>query len=380
MVILLLLHVTQTFLYGSYKGRRELLWLSGCILFILVLAMAFTGYLLPWDQKAYFATAVGTNIAGEVPFVGGWLKAFMRGGADMGTLTLSRFFVAHVLGVPAAIFAFVALHVYLFRKAGAAGPINEDPVSPKLPAETFYPRQVVIDGMFALAIIGVLAVLAMFLPFELGPQANPADTSYLPRPEWYYIPIFQWLKYWPGPLSFIGIVVIPGIIAFLFASLPFLDRRMERRPWKRPIAVGSYVFVFLALFGLGYASYRSDHSDPGYAAQLRAQQEQTKTYMREPFEPELVQPAVALPAVAADPFVAKGAEIYQSQSCNACHGDRGSGTAAAPKLIGIHERLSASQLEAILKSPTAKMTAGGMAPLDLPPDSMKALVAYLESL
>ena len=98
MVILLLLHVTQTFLYGSYKGRRELLWLSGCVLFVLVLCMAFTGYLLPWDQKAYFATAVGTNIAGEVPFIGAWLKSFMRGGADMGTLTLSRFFVAHVLG------------------------------------------------------------------------------------------------------------------------------------------------------------------------------------------------------------------------------------------------------------------------------------------
>jgi ubiquinol-cytochrome c reductase cytochrome b subunit len=146
MVILLLLHVTQTFLYGSYKGRRELLWLSGCALFALVLCMAFTGYLLPWDQKAYFATAVGTNIAGEVPFVGAWIKTLMRGGADMGSLTLSRFFVAHILIVPAGIFAFVGLHVYLFRKAGAAGPILEHPVYPKQPTEPFYPRQVIIDG------------------------------------------------------------------------------------------------------------------------------------------------------------------------------------------------------------------------------------------
>src|SRR6202790_1565284 len=126
MVILLLLHVTQTFLYGSYKGRRELLWLSGCILFALVLCMAFTGYLLPWAQKAYFATAVGANIAGEIPFIGAWIKSLMRGGVDMGSLTLSRFFVAHVMVVPAAIFAFVAMHVYLFRKAGAAGPIDEN--------------------------------------------------------------------------------------------------------------------------------------------------------------------------------------------------------------------------------------------------------------
>src|SRR5579884_961439 len=126
MVILLLLHATQTYLYGAYKGRRELLWLSGCFLFVLVLCMAFTGYLLPWDQKAYFATAVGTNIAGEVPFIGDWIKSLMRGGTEMGTLTLSRFFVAHVFLIPACIFAFVGMHIYLFRKAGSAGPISED--------------------------------------------------------------------------------------------------------------------------------------------------------------------------------------------------------------------------------------------------------------
>lgn len=379
MVILLLLHVTQTFLYGSYKGRRELLWLSGCVLFALVLCMAFTGYLLPWDQKAYFATAVGTNIAGEVPFIGAWLKSLMRGGADMGTLTLSRFFVAHILVIPAAIFAFIALHVYLFRNAGAAGPILEDPVSPKEASEPFYPRQVIVDAVFALLLIIVLAAIASFIPFELGPKANPADTRYLPRPEWYYIPIFQWLKYWPGSLSFVGVVVIPGIIAFLFASLPFLDRRMERRPWKRPIAVGTYVFIFLALFGLGFISHYSDYNDPGYVAQLRAQQKDTEDFMHKPFEPEIASASSLLP-VPADPLVAQGAQIYQAQSCNACHGDGGMGTPAGPRLTGIHERLSPDQLASILKTPSAKMTAGGMAALDLPQDHLRALVAYLESL
>ena len=380
MVILLLLHVTQTFLYGAYKGRRELLWLSGCVLFALVLAMAFTGYLLPWDQKAYFATAVGTNIAGEIPVIGAWLKALMRGGADMGTLTLSRFFVAHILVVPAAMFAFIALHVYLFRKAGAAGPITEDPIRPKLAPEPFYPRQVIVDAIFALVIIAVLAGLAHFIPFELGPKANPADTHYLPRPEWYYIPIFQWLKYWPGALSFLGVVVIPGLVAFFFASLPFVDRRMERRPWKRPIAVGTYVFIFLALFGLGYTSYRSDRSDPGYAAQLEAQRKDTAEFMRAAFEAELARPSPALAAVPANPLVAPGAQIYQAQSCNACHGEAGAGSAAPPKLTGIHGRMSPDQLASVLKSPSAKMVAGGMAPLDLKPADMNALVSYLESL
>src|SRR6202795_1649425 len=104
-IIVLLLHITQTFLYGSYKGKRELLWLAGCALFALMLGMSFTGYLLPWDQKAFFATTVGTNILSEVPLVGNALKSLLRGGTQMGTLTLSRFFVLHVFMIPAVIFA-----------------------------------------------------------------------------------------------------------------------------------------------------------------------------------------------------------------------------------------------------------------------------------
>jgi ubiquinol-cytochrome c reductase cytochrome b subunit len=116
MVVVLFLHLSQTYIYGSYKGRRELLWLSGCVLFGLVLAMAFTGYLLPWDQRGYFATAVGTNAVSEVPWIGEGLLRLMRGGTEMGTLTISRFFVAHVFFIPACIFALVASHIFLFRK------------------------------------------------------------------------------------------------------------------------------------------------------------------------------------------------------------------------------------------------------------------------
>src|SRR5438445_1809349 len=138
-IIVLLLHLTQTFVYGSYKGHRELVWLAGCVLLALMLGMAFTGYLLPWDQKAYFATTVGTNIFSEVPVIGNGLKRLLRGGTEMGTLTLSRFFVLHVFLIPALIFFFVAQHLYLFRKAGATGPVTEDPLSPQLPAEGFSP-------------------------------------------------------------------------------------------------------------------------------------------------------------------------------------------------------------------------------------------------
>src|SRR6202048_2051017 len=209
MVVVLFLHLSQTYIYGSYKGRRELLWLTGCVLLGLGLAMAFTGYLLPWDQRAYFATAVGTNAVSEIPWIGESIKRLMRGGTEMGTLTISRFFVAHIFLIPAVIFALVASHIFLFRKAGAAGPIDEDPYHPKQKAELFYPRQVLMDlSLTALLIIG-LGFLGFFVPIQLGPPANPADAQYVPRPARYYLPIFQWLKYWRGSAAIVGVLVSP---------------------------------------------------------------------------------------------------------------------------------------------------------------------------
>jgi ubiquinol-cytochrome c reductase cytochrome b subunit len=381
MVIVLLLHLSQTYIYGAYKGRRELLWLSGCVLFGLVMAMAFTGYLLPWDQRAYFATAVGTNAVSEIPWIGESIKRLLRGGTEMGTLTISRFFVAHVFFVPALIFALIASHIFLFRKAGAAGPFNEDPYDPKQKPELFYPRQVLMDlSLTALLIIG-LGVLCFFVPMQLGPPANPADTQYIPRPEWYYLAIFQWLKYWHGAASIIGVLVIPTILVLAVLTLPFLDRSVERRPWKRPAAMGGYAFVLFSLVGLGLRSQYLDRHEPGVAQQLAKQKIEEAEYMRKPFEPELSSVSLAAENVLlADPLAAKGKAIFEAQSCNACHGDGGVGTAAAPALVGIATRLSSDQLAELFKHPTAKMNAGGMPPIDLPADDLKALIAYVESL
>jgi len=347
-----------------------------------MLGMSFTGYLLPWDQKAFFATTVGTNILSEVPLVGDGLKSLLRGGTEMGTLTLSRFFVLHVFMIPAFIFAGVAAHVYLFRKAGAAGPIQGDAATLKQTAEPFYPRQVLFDITFALLIICGLGLLAHFAPTELGPKANPADTQYVPRPEWYYIPVFQWLKYWEGAFAVVGILVIPGFIALVFVALPFLDRRAERRPWKRPLAVTIYAVIFVGLGILGGLSRRSDLRDPAVASQLAKQREDVETFMKAPFEPELAESSLTAANVAlANPLAAKGKDIFEQQGCNACHGDGGIGTAAAPKLIGVGAKYDGQKLEALLKQPTNKMTAGGMpATTDLKDEDMKALVAYVESL
>jgi ubiquinol-cytochrome c reductase cytochrome b subunit len=216
---------------------------------------------------------------------------------------------------------------------------------------------------------------------QLGPPANPADAQFIPRPEWYYLPIFQWLKYWHGAASVIGVLVIPTVLALAVIALPFLDRGIERRPWKRPIATGACAFVMLGVVGLGLRSQYLDHHDPAVAQQLAKQHTDEAAYMSKPFEPELSAASLAAVNVAlADPLAAKGKTIFEAQSCNACHGDGGVGTAAGPALIGVGAKFSSDQLTHLLLDPTAKMKAGGMPTPDLSPDDMKALVDYVTSL
>ncbi|MDP9268963.1 MAG: cytochrome b N-terminal domain-containing protein [Acidobacteriota bacterium] len=380
-IVVLMLHLIQTFFFGSYKGRRELLWVAGCVLLALMVGMAFTGYLLPWDQKAYFATTVGTNILSEVPLIGNAIKRLLRGGTEMGTLTLSRFFVLHVFLVPAAIFAFLALHIYLFRKAGAAGPVDEDPISPKQPTESFYPKQLIMDMGFALLILVVMGLLAHYVPVELGPKADASDTQYVPRPEWYYLPVFQYLKYWHGSSAVVGILVVPALLAVLLVGLPFFDRDLERRPWKRPVSIGMFSAVFLALGVLGYMSSHQDLRDPGIAAQIRRQHQEVEQFMRTPFEPETAGATLAATNVAlVNPEAAAGKAIFEQQACNSCHGDNGTGTTVGPKLVGIGAKYDAQRLSALLKHPTPAMESGGMTKVEVKEDELQKLTAYMLSL
>jgi len=380
MIIVLALHFLQTFLYGSFKGRRELLWLSGAVLSFLVLGMGFTGYLLPWDQKAYFATAVGTNVAGQAPIIGDLLTRLMRGGDTIGTLTLSRFYVAHVFLIPATIFLFVGAHIFLFRKAGPAGPVKEDPIHPKLAPEPFYPRQVLFDMGFVLLIMATLAGLAYFHPATLGPIANPADTHFLPRPEWYYLPLFEWLKFWEGPKVVVGIVVIPGLLAMAFFLMPFLDRKLERRPWRRPIPA---LAVAIVVFGMVFLSVKSqlDDKQSSVAEQLALQAEQERAYSAAPFQPYVepkdeVVPA-ALPVGPVSPLVGAGRRVFSERGCSGCHGPMGKGTTIAPSLVGVVGKFGQEQLEALLRNPNPRMRVGRMPAVDAPTKEMATLIAYL---
>jgi ubiquinol-cytochrome c reductase cytochrome b subunit len=383
MIIVLALHFLQTFVYGSFKGRRELLWMSGALLSFLILGMGFTGYLLPWDQKAYFATTVGTNIAGQVPLIGGLMARVLRGGDTIGTLTLSRFYVAHVFLIPGIILMFVGAHILLFRKAGPAGPVSEDPISPKLPREPFYPRQVLFDMGFVLLIIAVLSGLSYLRPVTLGPIANPADSHFLPRPEWYYLPMFEWLKFWEGPAVVLGVVVIPGLIAAGMFLLPFLDRRLERKIWRRPIPALAVTIVVSGMVFLGVRSHIDD-KEGSTARQLAQQLEDEKAYSATPFEPYTKAPLGASSggaiAQVVDPLVSKGKGIFNDRGCSACHGDNGTGTALAPSLMGITSKLPQDRLIALLHNPNSRMKAGGMPAVDASSDEMKALLAYLATL
>jgi quinol-cytochrome oxidoreductase complex cytochrome b subunit len=380
LMILLVLHMSQVFFYGAYKRRRELLWMSGAVLFLLMLSMAFTGYLLPWDQRAYFATTVGTNLIGLVPWIGPQLKEALLGGDSMGTLTLSRFFVIHVFLLPAAIFGFVAVHIYLFRKAGAAGPAKGDPEKIRQKTEPFYPRQVMKDIVFVTLVIVTIGLVAYYRPADLGPRADPANTQYLPRPEWYYRPFFEWLKFWQGRMEVIGVMVVPIVGLAVFFLWPFLDRNPERAPRRRPAAITAMVLTLLLVGGLGDLSYRQDAMDPSVAKELSLQQEMDVRYMAAPFQVEMIG-SIPAKTPAANPEVAQGKKVFEDQGCSTCHGEGAVGTAIAPKLIGVVKKFGgADKVAAIIHSPPPAFSKAGMPSFNLTEAQRKSLIAYLESL
>ena len=381
MIVVLGLHFMQVFFFGSFKGRRELLWISGAVLSFLILGMGFTGYLLPWDQKAYFATAVGTNVAGQMPLVGEMLTRFLRGGDTIGTLTLSRFYVAHVFLIPATIFLFIGAHILLFRKAGPAGPVQEDPIAPRLASETFYPRQMLFDMGFALLIVAALCGLAYLRPVTLGPIANPSDSHFLPRPEWYYLPMFQWLKYWEGPAVVVGVVVIPGLLATAFFLMPFLDRSLERKPWRRPIPALAVSIVVAGMIFLGVKSQIDDNQGP-VAAQLNQQRAEEVAYSAAPFEPYTsdAEHHVIPAGFAPDPRIARGKGIFIAKGCVGCHGSTGTGSATAPSLIGVGRKYEEQQIIALLHNLNPRMRAAGMPAVDPVTTDVDALFTYLQAL
>ena len=256
LVILVFLHLLRVVLYGSYKAPRELTWIVGVILFLVVLGFGFTGYLLPWDQKAYWATMVGVEIAGTVPLVGNFVANILRGGEEVGAVTLTRFYTLHTIWLPWLVFMLVGLHLLFVRYFGSAGLPQNRPEEMQ-GGKPFYPDQLFEDAVAILVLFIVLAAAAIFVPVPLEELADPTDASYDPRPEWYFLFLFQLLKYFEGPLEVIGTVVLPTVAIVLLLLLPFLDKR-ERVPLrKRPVALTVTSISVLAIVTLTILGGRS---------------------------------------------------------------------------------------------------------------------------
>ena len=248
MVIAVGIHLLQVFLWGAYKRPREIMWLVGVVLLALTMTASFSGYLLPWDERAYWGTIVGTNMIGLVPFVGEVIKDAIRGGVGLGALTLSHFFTLHTMILPTLFILFVMLHMVIFRRVGPAGPFSGSPEKLEATKDTFYPRQVLMDSFGMLGIFIVILALALFRPPGLESVANPSNAAYSPTPAWYFDWIFELLKLIRPEI--VGVVGLPVMIGIVLVFLPFVDKKPVRSPFRRPISVLSTLFVLSAMLGL----------------------------------------------------------------------------------------------------------------------------------
>jgi len=254
-VIFLVLHMARVFVYAGYKKPRELTWIIGVMLLAVVLAFGFTGYLLPWDQRAYWGTVVATEASASIPVLGPIVRELMLGGTEVGDATLGRFFALHVAVLPLALLLLTSLHLFLIRYQGISSLRRTDepePTSCEVRAEggePFFPHHVLKDLTTIYLVMGVLTSLAILYPAHLGVPADPLSTPAGIKPEWYFLPAYQLLKYVPEA---IGVLVPPLLFGLLFL-LPFLlDRSKERHPRRRlrAIGIGGCVLALVVLLGL----------------------------------------------------------------------------------------------------------------------------------
>jgi len=351
LVILVGLHMLRVFVWGSYKVPRELTWMVGVALFLLVMAFAFTGYLLPWTQRSYWATVVGTKMVGTVPAIGGWLLQVVRGQADVGPVTLVRFYAIHVLLLPALLVPLAVLHLYLVYRHGIApAPGNEASVRK---TKRFHPDQLAEDLAVSLVILLALFALTAIRGIPTEVRADPASTTYVPRPEWYFLFFFQLLKYFEGPFwEPFGVVALPLAVIVLLFLVPLLDRRPERRPRRRPYAMASAGVAVVVLAGLTY--FGAVQQPPGTR----------------------LAPAGSLQAL-----VDRGHEVYVANKCQDCHLVKGAGTDFGPELTHVGSGYSAGKLMALIRNPLSVNPQASMPAFDkLSDEDLKALVTYLLTL
>lgn len=263
MVVLVLLHLLRVFYVGAYKRPRELTWLMGGVLLIATLGLAFSGYLLPWDQEGYWATMVGSAMAGYVPVVGDYLLQVLRNGNQVTGATLTRFYSLHMLTLPILILlAFIPHFFFVLRQGMActdelteAKKRGEDVASVSLP---FWPN-VAFRMLGFVFVVGVaLWVMAYVFPKGLGVPADALNKDhYTPQPAWYFYGVYQLLKYFPGKLDVLAMVGLPVLGIGGLLALPWLDKNPNRKARKRPVAMSVAAVLVVGMVFLTYQGMSS---------------------------------------------------------------------------------------------------------------------------
>ncbi len=255
-----MIHMFSVYFERAYRKPREITWVTGMLMFFLALAFGFSGYLLPWNELAFFATKVGTDIAGVVPLVGKPLMVFLRGGEDVTGATLSRFFGFHVAIFPGIFTVLLGIHLILVQRQGMSEPLHTgDAAGSGTKTMPFFPNFLLRDLLFWLLVLNLLAILAVFFPWELGKKADPfAPAPAGIKPEWYFLFMFQTLKFIPAKLlifdgEVLGIMLF-GIAGLLWLIVPFLDRRSSQGKAGRIVTYAGIfvIFYILALTILGW--------------------------------------------------------------------------------------------------------------------------------
>jgi cytochrome b6 len=261
MIFTAFLHMYSALLLKAYRKPRELTWMSGFALMSITLVFGFTGYLLPWNELAYFATRVGTQSVGSVPLIGDFGLRILRGGEDVTGATLIRFYAFHVAVMPGLVTVFLGLHLYLVQKHGMSVPPVIEREGGARRSMPFFPNFLLRDLVGWLSALAIVSALAAYFPTELGKEADPfASAPAGIKPEWYFMFMFQSLKYLPGHILWIIEGEMVGIAAFMLLALaillvPFYDPegKGERTRMVTRLAIGLVVYM-IALTIVGYVA------------------------------------------------------------------------------------------------------------------------------
>ncbi len=255
MILFVVLHLLRVFFQAAFKYPRELTWVIGVGLLGLTMLFGFTGYLLPWDQRAYWATVVGTEIAGSIPVVGDQLLLLLRGGADVTESTLSRFFGIHVLVLPIALAAILVVHLTLVHQLGLANPKRPDPRDrpPEGATKPFFPDYILDEVIAWYLLIAIIVVLASLFPAGIEGQADPLQTPAHTKPEWYFLGVYEFLKMVPRIVG----VMLPVVGLVILTVWPFLERSPEVLPRRRLAVIGAATLILVVGIALTVVGYRS---------------------------------------------------------------------------------------------------------------------------